>query len=323
MQPKYFVFDIESIGLFGEGFAFGYVVVTQDGDELGSSYCCCPSDNADGFEEDRTWVNNNVLPNLPPFTRDDAWESPCEWVVPTPESLREVFLSHWLSWKKNQPQIVMVSDCSWPVESNFLTACFRDKPQSRSDAPYPFLDLSGILLAAGLDPTETFPREGREEPAHNPLNDARQSARILIETLGTLRRRDRYRPDEMLPVVQAAQRFAFNTTVIPHWDVDASEDVLRLVSVVEAMQDKTALPEMAEVRKTRDFTLRLPRGLHAGLTAIARHRGISLNTLMNDILSEADLLASPRPPAETGSTRADGPGQSRNAPVDRDPMEKP
>lgn len=36
--PYYFVFDVESVGLFGEAFAVGWVVVNARGEELADGY---------------------------------------------------------------------------------------------------------------------------------------------------------------------------------------------------------------------------------------------------------------------------------------------
>lgn len=44
-------------------------------------------------------------------------------------------------------------------------------------------DVASVRLAAGLDPLASAPRLDGELPAHDPLRDARQSARLLIEAL--------------------------------------------------------------------------------------------------------------------------------------------
>jgi hypothetical protein len=45
------------------------------------------------------------------------------------------------------------------------------------------LDLASLLVAAGQNPVATFDREADEKPEHNPLADARQTARILCKLL--------------------------------------------------------------------------------------------------------------------------------------------
>ena len=73
----------------------------------------------------------------------------------------------------------MAADCCWPVEANFLAQCIADNKQRTGDGPYPLLDVSSFLVATGSDPLKQYPRLPNELPAHNPLADARQSARLL------------------------------------------------------------------------------------------------------------------------------------------------
>ncbi len=172
---RYMVFDVESAGLHGEGFAWGYVVM-EDGVECEACY---------GFvdevppcsEEDRAWVESNVLAAM---DRESTY-----YRADSLKELRANFWEHWMRWKAKGAQLV--TDCGWPVEANFLSACIADDPYARKwDGPYPLLDLSSVLLAARLDPVGTFDRLPNEMPAHDPLRDARQSARVLIETLSSL-----------------------------------------------------------------------------------------------------------------------------------------
>lgn len=176
--PKlYMVFDVESAGLHGEGFAVGYVVVDENGAELDADIAATqqiPSCS----EENRQWLESNVLPSL--ANADGTDDASTRWV-------RNWFWWRWQGWKDKGAQLV--TDCGWPVEANFLSACVRENKIEREwGGPYPLLDLSSILLAAGKDPVGTFERLPNELPAHNPLNDARQSARVLTETLKELRR---------------------------------------------------------------------------------------------------------------------------------------
>ena len=169
MNPTHFmVFDVESIGLHGEGFAVGWVVIDRFGKRVNQGLYSCPPSRARGTEDDRQWVSDNI-PGLP-TTHD------------TPRTLRDGFWSAWEIAKSMGAQ--MVADCAWPVEARFLNDCVDDLPGFRKfDGPYPLLDLSSVLLARGLDPLGEFQRTEHELPKHNPLADAKQSARILIEVL--------------------------------------------------------------------------------------------------------------------------------------------
>lgn len=167
---KFMVFDVESVGLFGEGFAVGWVVVDDDmpGRTFGEAIYSCPCSavTVDGLSNDDTtwkWLTENI-PDLP-VTHS------------MPTEIRSAF---WNDWAKRRADTVLVADCGWPVEARFLMDCVRDVPIRRMQSPYPFIDLNGVLLARGVDPVRIFDRLPNELPAHNPLNDARQTARILL-----------------------------------------------------------------------------------------------------------------------------------------------
>lgn len=165
----FMVFDVESVGLHGEGFAVGFVVVNGYGEEIQHGLIACNPDVADGDGEGRDWVARNV----PSFraTHSVAW----------PHEVRNVFWDEWLQWKERGA--LMVADCAWPVETGFLAECVDDNPDRTWKGPYPLHDLASIVLAQGGDPLKTNDRLPNELPAHNPLNDARQSARLLIKAL--------------------------------------------------------------------------------------------------------------------------------------------
>jgi len=165
---KFMVFDVESIGLHGEGFAVAWVVVNRAGERLGEGcLSCAPSDCA-GTAESRLWVADNV--------------PPLEVTSPTKQHLRNTFWHEWRRWA--DMGAVLVADCAWPVEANFLSACVKLNHDEREwQGPYPLHDLSSMLLALGSDPLAVTFRLEDEMPAHHPLMDARQSARQLITAL--------------------------------------------------------------------------------------------------------------------------------------------
>lgn len=167
----YMVFDVESVGLHGEGFAVGYVVVAPDMEvAVGTRYTCHP-DRANGGPEGRAWVAENC----PPVEIDCA----------SPRTVRNRFWQDWLLMKERGA--VLVADCAWPVEARFLAACVDDDPEARQwQGPYPLHELASFMVAAGMDPMATYDRLP-DEPQHDPLGDARQSARLLIRALSQCR----------------------------------------------------------------------------------------------------------------------------------------
>lgn len=165
---KFMVFDVESIGLHGEGFAVAWVVVSRDGTVLDEGCLSCDPGLCKGDDTNRVWVGENV-PALAVTSQ-------------TPHHLRNTFWHEWRRWADKGA--VLVADCAWPVEANFLSACVRSNHAEREwQGPYPLHDLASVLLALGVDPTETTARLPNELPIHHPLMDARQSARILVKSL--------------------------------------------------------------------------------------------------------------------------------------------
>ncbi len=165
MMPELFmVFDVESVGLHGEGFAVGFTVVNRKGDEVQFGLIACPPDAAIGSTNNLDWVKWNV----PVLHKTHEF----------PAGVRENFWRQWIGWKERGA--VLVADCAWPVEARFLRDCVNDNLSEREwQGPYPLYDLASVILANGANPLEKFPRLKSELPEHNPLNDARQSARIL------------------------------------------------------------------------------------------------------------------------------------------------
>jgi hypothetical protein len=178
MSRVWFVFDVESVGLHGEGYAAAWVVVDGTGRELEARREACPIGEARGYESGRTWVETNCPP-LPP-TRS------------TPAEVRREFWAAWTKWKAQGA--VMVVDCGWPVEARFLAACVDDaRPAVRSGramaesprdfgGPFPLHELTSLRYAVGLNTFEKT-RGPTELPEHDPLADARLAARLLVEAL--------------------------------------------------------------------------------------------------------------------------------------------
>lgn len=163
-EKLFFVFDVESVGLHGEGYAYGYVVVDHNGNEIECGESSCDPKFATGDEAGRKWIAEN-----------------CPKLIAIENHPRDVqfrFVEVWYRWKAKG--VVMVADCPWPVEATFLRDCVR---RYDMQGPYPLIDVGSVVLAAGGDPIGTFDRKDNELPKHDPLCDARQSARILIQHL--------------------------------------------------------------------------------------------------------------------------------------------
>lgn len=161
-----FCVDVESIGLHGEGFAVGYVVVDGLGIEMEAVTLACPPGAAKGADSDRAWVAHNV----PTLVVTHA----------APRDVRTAFWDRWLHWSALGAQ--MVADCAWPVEARFLAACVDDLGSSAAwQGPFPLLDVSTLAVTLGQDPRAAGRRLANELPLHDPLADARYCARLWRE----------------------------------------------------------------------------------------------------------------------------------------------
>jgi hypothetical protein len=170
----FFVFDVESIGLHGLGFAVAGGVY-QNGKPLREFSMHCGTLPDGGDEEDRAWVSANV--SIVAESLD----------MLTPHALRDAFWKTWEAAKAEYPGITMAVECGWPVEARFLCACIEDDLAARKwSGPYPLHEIASIMFAAGMDPMATYERMPQELPAHEPLADARQSARLLATALSSL-----------------------------------------------------------------------------------------------------------------------------------------
>lgn len=168
--PFYMVMDVESIGLFGPAFALGFVVMDEGFRIVQEEYSCCGVHHFTRLSgsPDFEWVEKNVVPHCP--VNEDS-----------PHSMMAEFIT---AWTKYQPLGCQLwADCCFPVETNFLSRVLDQDEHLRGKSPYPLYDLATLLFARGYDPTRMYPRREDELPAHHPLMDARQSARILKSLL--------------------------------------------------------------------------------------------------------------------------------------------
>lgn len=196
----YFCFDVESVGLYGEGFAVGYCV--SDGEkEIESGIFNCPLHTAKGNTEDNNWVRKNVVPHLP--------EPNCEY----PEEVRYKFwevLQRYKEEEEYKEGLVVLVDCGYPVEYRFLKDCVLVSPETRKwEVPYPIHEVGTALLLTGQNPLENYERLPNEMPKHNPLADARQSLRLFLECsnyLGTKTAKTKTIVDDLLKKVDEAEK---------------------------------------------------------------------------------------------------------------------
>lgn len=168
---NYFIFDVESVGLHGEGFAVAGGLHYENSAALWEFSLCCPIDECEGSDSDREWVKKNV-PTL-------------EVTHHGPYAMREQFWQLWEQAKKQNA--VMAVECGWPVEARFLSDCVKqDLPNRNFSGPYPLQEIATFMVAAGMNPMEKYERQPSESREHDPLCDSRLSARLLAMALKKL-----------------------------------------------------------------------------------------------------------------------------------------
>jgi len=199
---RYMVFDVESIGLYGPPFAFGYVVVDGNGKELSKGFECVSSLDALllaheeweklGFRvalQDLKWVRRHVLPALQKvdFRSSDAFVTSVRYKSQLEKIVRMFVLCQKTEFRKFG-HMTLAADCQYPVEANFLRTVMAVEHSYNMDrSPYPVHEVATALHAAGMDPFKTYSRLKNEKPEHHPLMDARQSARLFIKALRSCR----------------------------------------------------------------------------------------------------------------------------------------
>ena len=178
------MFDAETFGLFGDPFAYGYVLFDETGLVFEQALCACgitttkedyflnfPNEISDDklktLKADCDWLINNI----PDFSKDPLLE-----IAENPQDLRSQFLKAVERIKKQYPETQLVTDCMFPVESNFLTLALKQQGKDSIEFSPMVYDIGLIQLLGGKE----FPFLPEELPKHNPLNDAKQSARILL-----------------------------------------------------------------------------------------------------------------------------------------------
>ena len=206
--------DVESMPLHGTGFGVGACLFSPERKEVASflayaDYKSTPEhklylDDLDGVGKPGyvakldgstragiEYVLKNVVPAIPAEYRS---ETPGTRMSASLAEMRQAF---WACYRAaadgvsaaKGATLVVAAECGFPVEANFFRACILDDLAKRAyQGPFPLHEIATRVLAKC--PDDKSPqyahlnrREPAELPAHNPLCDARQSARIWFESL--------------------------------------------------------------------------------------------------------------------------------------------
>jgi hypothetical protein len=171
MKKGYIFLDVESVGINGEPFAFAYEVVDKATREVvDKGFYHYPTRLALGKKDDRSWVNKNCVP-----TFDDPKYKDIKEEVPFIHQLCDKFREVWKTYHKDYG--IIVADCPFPVESNFLSLCLLEP------SPIPIYDIATMLMMKGRNPIKDYKRLESELPKHNPYCDIQQTKRMFFNLI--------------------------------------------------------------------------------------------------------------------------------------------
>ena len=163
---RFFSFDAETDGLYGEPFAVAAVVMDEEGRILDRF---CEKCEEPGVRD--AWTRENCLPWLADIPK-------CE----SRAALRERF---WQFYRKHRESCVIVADVPYPVEAGLLRSCVETDPgERRGEGPFPLIDVASVLFARGIDPlADRFEYSGWTGKQHHPMDDAVASCLCLIRAM--------------------------------------------------------------------------------------------------------------------------------------------
>ena len=157
-----FIFDVESDGLYGEGFAFGILIIKDN--KIIEKFSVISK-----TELKEKWVIDNIVSNLKKKEFDK--------VVETNKELREEFYKFYCEMKEKYKEVEIWSDCNYPVETNFLADIAKDDLKNRAfNMPYPLVDIA-TQSNIHINRKEHYKEKtGKYLKQHNPIDDCIASA---------------------------------------------------------------------------------------------------------------------------------------------------
>ena len=163
---KYFSFDVETDGLYGEPFAIAAAVVDENGQVMDQF---CEKCVAPGITD--AWTKENCLPFL--------------GEIPDCESRAALRKHFWAFYMRYREDCVIVADVPYPVEAGMLRRCVEENLEERAfQGPFPLIDVASVLFAKGIDPlVDRLEYAGWQGKRHHPLDDAVASVMCLMKAM--------------------------------------------------------------------------------------------------------------------------------------------
>lgn len=172
MEKNLLFIDAESDGLYGPFISVAMILTDFHGNELKRYYWGIDREK---LQAEDAWVRENVIPKMGDYEA-------CEDEAGLLEKVWEV-------WEENRDTAYALADVGVPVEARLFERCVARDPEDRKmKAPFPMLDLSGILWAKGFDPLiDKHVLLGEEENPtgqHNALYDIEQTVKAYRRVMG-------------------------------------------------------------------------------------------------------------------------------------------
>jgi hypothetical protein len=170
LNKNIFMFDVESNGLYGKGFAVGAVVVDYNTGKVIHEFGGRVQMDDNILDP---WVKEHVIPHVTDLAKYN-----------TIEQLRDDF---WQFFTRHKDTCNVWSDIGVPVESNFIRECIEQiSPDNVFTGPYPLHEVATFLLANGIDPDINRVEYAGTDitgNAHNPIYDATISAMCIMKAM--------------------------------------------------------------------------------------------------------------------------------------------
>lgn len=166
---KFIFIDAETDGLYGAFLTVGLVAADESGKILEKAYY--------GIKKEHMLLTDA-------WTRENVWPVLADYEVCEDED--ELLEKVWAFWMQYREEAYAVADVMYPVESRLLMKCvMKNEAERKYLGPFPMLDLSSMLMAAGYDPrvnrVELLDEDEKKVMMgriHNALNDAEMTATI-------------------------------------------------------------------------------------------------------------------------------------------------
>lgn len=164
-----FFIDAETDGLYGAFISVAIVVLDPECNEIERHYLGIKKEK---LKVENDWVKKNVLPILGDYKE-------CE-------DEDELLSCVWDIWNKYSDNSYAIADVAYPVEMRLFEKCIMKDPNNRAfKGPYPFIDLSSILMARNIDPMMERSKivSLGDSRQHNAMDDVDISIKLWKELM--------------------------------------------------------------------------------------------------------------------------------------------